>query len=42
MKILKRIREIIAKKKEVNKAPQNTKEKESNKVRRNRWGFPSI
>ena len=29
-------------KKESNKEPPITKEKESNKVRRNRWGFPTF
>tara|TARA_R100000805_G_C3617401_1_gene119596 strand:- start:1748 stop:1876 length:129 start_codon:yes stop_codon:yes gene_type:complete len=42
MKILNRIREIITKKKEVNKTPQNTNKKKTNKVRRNQWGFPSF
>lgn len=40
MKLLKRIGEIITKKKEVNKAPIITKEKDANKVERNKWGFP--
>lgn len=40
MKLLKRIGEIIIKKKEVNKVPIITKEKDANKVERNKWGFP--
>tara|TARA_R110000824_G_scaffold351534_2_gene538540 strand:+ start:420 stop:551 length:132 start_codon:yes stop_codon:yes gene_type:complete len=41
-KLINKICEIIIGKKEVNKKPQNTKKKESNKVRRNKWGFPTI
>lgn len=40
MKILDKIRQIITKKKEVNKEPLIAKEKKTNKVSRNRWGFP--
>ena len=42
MKLLNKIREIITNKKQVNKKPRNTKEKESNKVRLNKWGFPTM
>jgi hypothetical protein len=40
MKILDKIRQIITKKKEVNKKPLIAKEKDANKVERNKWGFP--
>lgn len=40
MKILDKIRQIITKKKEVNKEPLIAKEKDANKVERNKWGFP--
>jgi len=40
MKILDKIRQIITKKKEVNKKPLIVKEKDANKVERNKWGFP--
>tara|TARA_R100000664_G_C2682696_1_gene90020 strand:- start:101 stop:235 length:135 start_codon:yes stop_codon:yes gene_type:complete len=42
MKLLNKIRQIITKKKEVNKSPRNTKKKEPNKVRINKWGFPTL
>ena len=39
-KLLIKMREIIAKKIKPNKEAPITKEKKSNKVRRNKWGFP--
>jgi len=39
-KILKKVREIIQPKSELNKPEINTNKKDPNKVRRNKWGYP--